>query len=94
MKKSLKLLVLALSLVLCFGLVASTAMAASFTDCADALAELNLFKGTDDGYQLDRSLTREEAATMLVRLLGQEEEALLSSAEKHPFTDVSEWADP
>lgn len=94
MKKSLKLLVLVFSLVLCFGLVASTAMAASFTDCADALAELGLFKGTDNGYELDGTLTREQAATMLVRLLGKEDEALLSSAEKHPFTDVSEWADP
>lgn len=62
-------------------------------DQADMLKALGLFQGTPQGYQLDRSMTRSEAAAMLVRLLGQEEAALAESP-AHPFTDVPEWADP
>ncbi len=42
-------------------------------ECADTLYDLGLFKGTDKGYELEKSLTREESATILVRLLGKEE---------------------
>ena len=42
-------------------------------ECADALYDFGLFKGTDKGYELEKSLTREESATILVRLLGEEE---------------------
>lgn len=62
-------------------------------DQADMLNALGLFQGTPQGYQLDRSMNRSEAAAMLVRLLGQEE-AALREAPDHPFTDVPEWADP
>ena len=41
-------------------------------ECADTLYELKLFRGTDKGYELEKSLTREESATILVRLLGEE----------------------
>lgn len=60
---------------------------------ADKLNALNLFLGTDLGYELLRIPRRAEAAVMLVRLLGREDEALSGSFE-HPFTDVPEWADP
>ncbi len=43
--------------------------------------------GTPD-FALDRTQTRAEAVTMLVRLLGHEEDA----AGEHPFTDVPDWA--
>ena len=46
---------------------------------ADALKEKGLFKGTENGYELDRTLTRSEGATMLIRLLGKEDKALTSS---------------
>ena len=42
-------------------------------ECADTLYNFGLFKGTDNGYELEKSLTREESATILVRLLGEEE---------------------
>lgn len=42
-------------------------------ECADTLYDFGLFKGTDKGYELEKSLTREESATILVRLLGEEE---------------------
>lgn len=60
---------------------------------ADFLHALDLFQGTQQGYDLDRSMTRSEAAVMLVRLLGQEETAL-DTPQSHPFTDVPSWADP
>ena len=66
---------------------------------ADMLYELGLFqgKGTDaDGrpdYALDDVPTRQEAVTMLVRLLGKESEAK-SGSWTIPFTDVAAWAAP
>lgn len=73
--------------------VAVNASAADFTNCADALNQMGLFKGTETGYQLDRAPTRGEAATMLVRLLGKETEALEKNYQT-PFTDVQDWAKP
>lgn len=65
--------------------------------CAQSLYELGLFRGvgtqangTPD-FALERSATRGESITMLVRLLGAEEEAL-SGKFSHPFTDTG-WAD-
>ena len=43
---------------------------------ADALNLLGLFRGTDLGYELDRALNRAEALTLVVRMVGAEEEAL------------------
>lgn len=62
-------------------------------DQAEFLHALGLFRGTEEGYALDRSMTRSEAAVMLVRLLGQENAALTQSP-SHPFTDVPQWASP
>ncbi len=63
------------------------------------LYDLGLFIGTgNDGqgqpvFELERTPTRNEAVTMLVRLLGREEDAL-SRTWDIPFTDVDEWAVP
>lgn len=65
---------------------------AVYTDLADALKAMNLFRGTNSGYELTRSATRLEALIMLIRLIGEEEQALSHSAE-HPFGDVPKWAD-
>lgn len=59
---------------------------------AEMLKKLGLFLGTDKGFELQRSMTRSEAAVMLVRYLGGEAEALAGSW-SHPFTDVPAWAD-
>ena len=42
-------------------------------------------------FELERTPTRFEAITMLVRLLGAEDEAL-SGSWSTPFTDLTEWA--
>ena len=91
MKRLTKLLVLTLALA---ALLTVSAFAADFTHCADALHDLGLFQGTDAGYDLDRAPTRAEAATMLVRLLGAEEDAQKMEAYTAPFTDVRDWAKP
>ncbi len=66
---------------------------------AEHLYALGLFKGTgtdendDPTFELERPMTRAEAVTMLVRLLGKEDEAR-SSTWTTPFTDVADWAKP
>lgn len=71
----------------------STAFAADFTACADRLYDMQLFYGTDQGYDLDRTPSRAEASAMLVRLLGKEAEAQTGKYTA-PFTDVPAWAKP
>ena len=58
---------------------------------AEALNHLEMFLGTGSGFELDRQMTRVEGVTMLVRMLGLEDEA--DKAPAHPFQDVDDWAD-
>lgn len=74
-------------------LLSGAALAADYTHCADALHDMGLFRGTGSGYALDQGADRAQAATMFVRLLGKETEALATDY-KSPFTDVPAWAEP
>ena len=65
---------------------------AQYFDLADALKKMDLFRGTNVGYELSRGATRAEALVMLLRMLGEEDEALKFTG-SHPFTDVPEWVD-
>lgn len=95
-----KLIAILLAVCLVFAL-ASVAFAADEkeTGAADALNALGLFQGVGKDaegkpiYDLDRAPNRMEAVTMLVRLLGKEEEANAGTWEI-PFTDVKDWAKP
>ncbi len=96
MKK--RLLSILLVLALLFSLApAALAAGTSEINAANALYTMGLFQGTGtnkDGtpiYDLDSVANREQAVTMLVRLLGKENEALAGSWNT-PFTDVSAWA--
>ncbi|MBO5973150.1 MAG: S-layer homology domain-containing protein, partial [Clostridia bacterium] len=60
---------------------------------SNRLSRLGLMQGTGGGFDLLRAPTRAEALTMLIRLLGCEEEALLTYL-PHPFEDVPRWASP
>lgn len=93
-----------LALTLAVSLVPS-AFAASdeAVQAANALHTLGLFNGTGTDangnpiYDLDRAPTREEAITMLIRLMGKEEIAKGYNWDYNwgiPFTDVSGWAKP
>lgn len=59
---------------------------------AEMLKKLGLFLGTNKGFELDRAMTRDEAAAMLTRFLGGAQEAE-GGKYTHPFTDVPDWAD-
>lgn len=61
---------------------------------ADALNKLQLFQGTDHGYELDQTFTRAQGATMLLRLFGWETAAGNAQGLTSPFTDVpaTHWA--
>lgn len=74
-------------------MLTASAFAANYTNCADSLHEMGLFQGTQNGYDLDRTPTRAEAAVMLVRLLGKEDEAKALTYTA-PFTDLKEWEKP
>ena len=95
-----KLIALLLAAVLVFA-PATVAFAADAEETAAAnfLYTLGLFIGTGrdaEGspvYELDRAPNRMEAVTMLVRLLGKEEEANAGTWEI-PFPDVQDWAKP
>lgn len=98
MKK--RLLAIICSLSVCLSLVPCVFAASSEQQkAADDLYILGLFNGTGtlpDGspnFDLDRTPTRNEAVTMLVRLLGAEEEAQ-SRSWNIPFVDVADWARP
>ena len=88
-----KWLRLACAGALVVGTLTVCALAADFTASAEHLNDLGLFQGTGNGYALDRAPTRAEAAAMLVRLLGAEDEAqeLVYDA---PFIDLVDWQKP
>ena len=89
MKKLFTLLgaTLLLSAALCV-----SASASDFDAAAEDLSGIGVFRGTAGGFELDRAPTRSEAAIMLVRLYGAEEEAQAAYAAGEitmPFTDVA-----
>ena len=95
MKRFLTILLTALALT---GVLCVTASASSFDGAAEELAAIGMLKGsTADGFALDKAPTRAQAAIMLVRLYGAEEEAIAAYTAgdlKCPFTDVNETAAP
>ena len=58
------------------------------TDHADNLSELGLFKGTNNGYELDKPATRVEILVMLIHLLGKED-VVLETTISHPFINAN-----
>ena len=74
-----------------------TASASDYDDAAQDLSAIGMFRGTASGFELDRAPKRSEAAIMLVRLYGAEEEAKVAydaGQISHPFTDVSDFTSP
>ncbi len=90
--KKMRIIALILALAMCLGVMMS-AVAFDAKDGqakAEILSTLGLFKGTDNGFELDRAPTRLEALIMLIRMTGMENEALYGEWE-HPFTDAPSW---
>ncbi len=90
MKKKLRLLA---SAAMVTAALTAAAGASNFDASADMLRDVGLFQGTNQGYGLDRAPTRAEAATMLVRMLGKEEEARQLDYTA-PFQDLNGWEKP
>jgi len=95
-----KVMVIFLSII-CLGIFNSYAYAASdeAVSAANELYKMSLFGGAEIDssgkpiFDLDRTPTRDEAITMLVRLLGQTGAA--ENGEWHlPFSDIEDWAKP
>lgn len=94
MKRFLTILLttLALTAALCV-----TASASNFDAPAAELAAIGMLRGGSGGFALDKAPTRTQAAIMLVRLFGAEEEAIAAYTAgelKCPFTDVNDTAAP
>lgn len=94
MKKVISIIIATMIMILS---ASSTLFAAEETlstseKSATALKALNLFQGTDKGFELERTPSRIEGIVTIIRLLGKEQEAL-SSTGTHPFQDVLPWAD-
>ena len=74
----------------------SPAPSVDYPAMAAALKTISLFRGSDTGYgegfDLEKAPTRMEALIMLIRLLGEESEALTCTAYQ-PFADVPDWAE-
>ena len=74
-------------------LIPLNCMAAQYTDEADILFDIGLFKGTEKGYELDKTLTRAEAAVMIARFYGAESMGINGYFSENYFDDVyTHWA--
>jgi hypothetical protein len=92
MKKRIGVLLFAAA---CCLMLCATVFASPADDAAEALSTAGIFRGTAAGFDLDRTPTRTEAAAMLVRLLGKEQEAAdeyAAGTNPEPFADVANWA--
>ena len=56
-----------------------------------ALTLSGVLRGDGEGLALERTLTRAEAATLVVRVMGTDND---TRGAAHPFDDVPEWASP
>lgn len=94
MKRFFTILITALLLT---GALCVSASASSFDEAAAELSAIGVFRGTASGFQLDQAPTRAQAAIMLVRLYGAEEEAKAAYDAGEltcTFADVGETAAP
>ena len=68
-----------------------------YNQLADALKTMGLFRGSDtgygQGYDLEKAPTRMQGLILFLRLMG-EEEAALSSTAPCPFVDLPDWCRP
>jgi hypothetical protein len=64
-----------------------------YRDLGDALFAMKFFLGTEAGYELNRSATRLEGLVMMLRLFGEEKQALAYTGTS-PFTDLPAWGKP
>ena len=91
------LVMLIFAMILALAALSCNVMAINQDSAAEQLSAIGMFRGTANGYELDRAPKRSEAAIMLVRLYGAEEKAAEQYEEGgivSPFTDVSPYTTP
>ncbi|MDO4731948.1 MAG: hypothetical protein Q4B50_00325 [Bacillota bacterium] len=93
MKRRKKAVFLSWGLLLLILLFLGLLLDASSKKDANLLRDLGLFAGVEGVNALNSTLSRAEAAHMLVCLLGAEENAR-SREWPHPFQDIPAWAEP
>ncbi len=74
-----------------------SACALDAQSAAEELSTIGMFRGTGRSFELERAPSRSEAAAMLVRLYGAEDDALtdyVSGVCSHPFSDGRGWDAP
>ncbi|MBO5666332.1 MAG: S-layer homology domain-containing protein, partial [Firmicutes bacterium] len=89
-----RLFVMIMCVIMTVGAMPVTASAAAQSSQdmhAEVLNELHLMAGTDKGFQLHKKVSRVEAITMLINMMGEGETAK-NGTYSHPFTDVPAWA--
>lgn len=92
-----RILITLITLLMMTSALCVTAGASNYDDVAQQLSAIGMFRGTGSSFELDRAPTRAEAAIMLVRLYGAEEEATAAYQTgeiAHPFTDVPGYSAP
>lgn len=93
-----KVLAILLSVIVMLGGFGASVSAESLEAKADRLNQLNILKGDGKSYNLVGTLTRQEAATFIVRLLGMENKVLSNTEtlSKIDFKDLTskDWSAP
>lgn len=89
----MKKIIIAMALVMSLLTLSAFAATTNQQNTADALNSMGLFKGTGNGYELDKQLMRSDGITLLVRLIGKEAESK-NDKYTHPFNDVADWLKP
>ncbi len=84
------LMILTLVFAMMFTVYADTA------SDAELLSELNLLSGTGAGFELDKELTRAQASTFIVKIMGEQSNVLSNPETITAFSDVkgNEWFVP
>lgn len=94
-----RILALLLGMIILLSGISVQAAESTLEEKASRLNKLGILKGDGKSYNLTGTLTRQEAATFIVRLLGAEKE-VMTNASSYPigtFTDINaktDWAAP
>lgn len=90
MRKKL-LAILLMIFIVSSSVICQAAPTSLYEEYAVKLSAINVFKGTGNGFELERQPNRLEGLVMLIRLLGKESAADALKTSTCNFTDVPDW---
>ncbi len=96
MKKFVFLLVfvMIINVIFQYGKIDSISLETSGKSSYEIMSEVGVLRGTLDGLELDRQITRSECVALIIRAIGEEEKALTYSSFMESHHNVKEWAVP